>query len=272
MEPRELRVRGIPMRWTEAGEGPPVVLVHGIPTGPALWRHVMPRLFGVRCLAFEMVGYADSIPAGRGRDISVSRQADYLLGWLEAIGIERAVLAGHDLGGGVVQIAAVRRPAACVGLFLTNAIAYDSWPIPSVKALRAASAVVGRLPHPAVSAVVGPLMLRGHDDRRRARESLEVHRGPYLRHDGMAALARQVRSLDVRDTLAIADRLRDLEVPARLLWGAADQFQKVEYGERLAWDLGAELVRIESGRHFVPEDHPAEVARELTALARAASG
>jgi pimeloyl-ACP methyl ester carboxylesterase len=53
------------------GEGFPVVLVHGIPTGPALWRHVLPQVRGGSLLAFEMVGYGDSIPAGRDRDISV---------------------------------------------------------------------------------------------------------------------------------------------------------------------------------------------------------
>jgi pimeloyl-ACP methyl ester carboxylesterase len=62
---------------------------------------------GGRCLAFEMVGYGESIPAGRDRDISVARQADYLLAWLNHLDIEQAVLAGHDLGGGVAQIAAV---------------------------------------------------------------------------------------------------------------------------------------------------------------------
>ena len=46
-----------------------------------------------------MVGYNASIPDGGTRDISVQRQADYLVGFLRHLGIERAVLAGHDLGG-----------------------------------------------------------------------------------------------------------------------------------------------------------------------------
>ncbi|MGE0026365.1 MAG: alpha/beta fold hydrolase [Thermoleophilia bacterium] len=266
MESHEVQVRGVPIRWLEDGDGDPLVLVHGIPTGPALWRHVAPRVRGPRCLAFEMVGYADSIPAGRDRDISVARQADYLIGWLDEIGVSRAVLAGRDLGGGVVQIAAVRRPDRCAGLFLTNAIAYDSWPIPSVKAMRAGGGLVRRLPVGAMRSLLAPLMLRGHDDRDRARESLDLHLRPYREHGGPAALVRQERSLDVRDTMAVADRLRDLDVPARVVWGEADQFQKVAYGERLAWDLNAPLRRIAGGRHFVPEDHPEIIAEELTAL------
>lgn len=62
MESQQATVRGMPLRWQEAGQGFPVVFVHGVPTGPALWRHVVPLVDGARCLAFEMVGYGQSIP------------------------------------------------------------------------------------------------------------------------------------------------------------------------------------------------------------------
>ncbi len=140
-------VEDIVFRWEEQGDGTPVVLIHGIPTCPALWRHVVPRLTGVRCLAWEMVGYGASIPQGRDRDMSVGRQTDYLVTWLRHLGLDQVVLAGHDLGGGVAQIAAVRNPGLCRGLFLTNAIGYDSWPIPSVKAMSAAGPLMRHTPN-----------------------------------------------------------------------------------------------------------------------------
>jgi hypothetical protein len=59
-----------------------------------LWRHVLPQVRGGRLLAFEMVGYGESIPAGRDRDISVARQADYSV-------------RGHDGAGTRVE------PGAC---------------------------------------------------------------------------------------------------------------------------------------------------------------
>ncbi|MBW3660821.1 MAG: alpha/beta fold hydrolase [Gemmatimonadetes bacterium] len=266
MESRTTEVDGLTMRWKESGEGTPLVLVHGIPTNPDLWRHVIPRIEGARCLAWEMVGYGRSISEGRERPISVARQADYLLDWLDALGIERAILAGHDLGGGVVQITAVRRPERCAGLLLTNAIGYDSWPIPSVKAMRALGGLVARLPDAAFARVVRLFLLRGHDDRDRAREAFDHHFPPYEETDGAAAFVRQVRSLDVRDTLAVADDLPRIDVPARIAWGAADQFQKVEYGRRFARDLGAPLHEIEGGKHFTPEDHPEPIAEPLVEL------
>lgn len=271
MNSETVTVDGIRMRWHEEGSGVPVILVHGIPTSPALWRHVVPRIRGARCLAFEMVGYGASIPEGRQRDISVARQADYLFAWARAIRLEWAVLAGHDLGGGVVQIAAVRHPGFCRGLFLTNAICYDSWPIPSVKMLRAAGPVVRHLPDAIGKQIVATLMARGHDDRSRIGEAIETHWSHYARHGGASALLRQMDALDVRDTLSVADDLPRLRVPARLAWGDADPFQKLHFGERLARDLNAPLRRIPGGRHFTPEDHPGILAEEIELLVQDAA-
>ena len=268
MQTRTTTVDGTPVRWLEQGTGAPVVLVHGIPTSPALWRHVMPLLPDLRVLAFEMTGYGDSIPAGEGRDLSVSAQADRLIGWLEHLELGPAILVGHDLGGGVAHIAAVRRPDLCAGLLLTNCIGYDSWPVPEVKALRAIAPLLSRLPAAALAPGLAVLLARGHDDARKAREARRVHYRPYAEHGGGAAMARQVTALDVHDTLAVQDRLPALDVPARVVWGVADPFQPVRYGERFARDLRTPLRRIEGGRHFTPEDHPEVLSAEIRGLAR----
>lgn len=266
MQSKSAAVDGVAMRWEEHGAGMPLVLLHGIPTCPALWRHVAPRIEGARCLAWEMVGYGASIPEGRDRDISVAAQADRMIAWLRHLGIEKAVFAGHDLGGGVAQIAAVRHPESCAGLFLTNAIGYDSWPIPSVRMMRAAAPLVARLPNALFKRVVSTFLRRGHDESGAADDAIATHWPHYERHGGGRAFARQVKALDVRDTLAAADALPGLGVPARIVWGEADQFQKLEYGERLARDLKAPLRRIEGGRHFTPEDHPEIIAEEINRL------
>jgi pimeloyl-ACP methyl ester carboxylesterase len=183
--------------------------------------------------------------AGEGRDVSVVAQADRLLGWLQHLLLDRAVLVGRDLGGGVVQIAAVRRSSASAGLLITNGIAYDSWPIPSVKAMRAGSALLARLPAVALKPALGMLIARGHDALSVAKESLYVHHRPDAEHGEGAAMALQVRSVNVQGTIAVQDRLRSLRMPARIVCGAHDEVQKFAVGERLARDLGARLRRIE---------------------------
>lgn len=263
---RTAYIHGIRVRWLEHGQGQPVVLVHGLPTSPELWRKVIPRLDNARVLAWEMVGYGKSIPAGKGRDISVAQQAEYLAAWLRHLGIKQAVLGGHDLGGGVVQNVAVRYPELCAGLFLTNAVGYDAWPVPAVKALRSLGSIVKRLPKAAIKLIHGALFRLGHDDQQVASASMKVHWRNYAQRDAADAFVQQIRALDVRDTLTLQHALPRLGVPASVVWGAADQFLKVRYGERFARDLGTTLRRIEGGKHFTPEDHPEEVSKALNTL------
>ena len=266
MESKYADVNGIRIRWEEKGEGQPVVFIHGIPTCPRLWRHVIPSVHEARTLAWEMVGYGASIKEGNSRDISVAQQADYLVKWMQTIDLERAVFVGHDLGGGVAQIVAVKYPERVQGLVLMNSIAYDSWPIPSVKAMQAMGALVSRLPNTLFYRIFNMFLHQGHDNRKRAEESIAEHWQHYESLGGAAAFIRQTRSLNVQDTLAIADQLPNLKIPVQLVWGAADQFQKIGYGYRLAYDLHAPLDRIEHGKHFVPEDHPDRVAAAVNRL------
>lgn len=258
-----IEIDGVQHRWLQRGDGPAVVLLHGIPTSPELWRHVAPLVVGARLLAWEMPGYGRSAAQGVGRDISVKAQARYLRWWLKEIGCRRAVLVGHDLGGGVAQIAAVQEPPICAGLVLTNCIAYDSWPIPSVKVIRALGALVQRTPPPIFRHLLGGFIRQGHDDPDRARESAMAHWPGYDHADGAAALVRQVRSLRTADTLEVAAQLPSLRVPASLVWGAADRFQKLAYGQRLAQDLNGHLETTSGGKPFMPEDHPHELAAAI---------
>lgn len=260
MERKSVEINGIRMQWDEHGTGQPVIFLHGVPTCPRLWRHVIPRVVGARSLAWEMVGYGASIPESQSNPTAVACQAEYLASWMRALALGPAVLVGHDLGGGIAQIVAVRYPELVAGLVLTNCISYDSWPIPSVKVLQALSPIVAHLPAVAIFLILSLLALRGHDDRSRARESLPEHWAQYARASGAKAFVRQIRPLDVHDTLAISPQLPHINLPARLVWGADDQFLKIGYGYRLAYDLRAPLDRIEGGKHFVPEDHPDRVA------------
>jgi hypothetical protein len=106
------------------------VFVHGIPTSPELWRHAVPLLDGARALAWEMPGY--------GRSWDVPPEVDIS--------------------------AAVRARERCAGLVLTNAIAYDSWPIAEVRAMRAAAPLIERLPRRIFRAQFSLLIRQGHDD------------------------------------------------------------------------------------------------------------
>jgi len=76
MGSKSVDVNGITSRWEERGAGQPVIFLHGIPTSPGLWRHVIPRMHHVHALAWELVGYGATMREGRNHAISVGKQAD----------------------------------------------------------------------------------------------------------------------------------------------------------------------------------------------------
>lgn len=265
---RTARVNDIDMRWEEHGHPEAhdtVVFVHGLPTSPRRWRYVMAQVLrpGVRCLAWEMVGYGGSLRAGLTRNISVARQAEYLHFWLQHLGVGRAILVGHDVGGGVVQRVAALYPEVCAGLVLADSVAYDNWPVAPVATARKASGVIEKTPPKLVRrAVQRGLLALGEKDDPVRRTSARLHAAPYARPEGPAALAHQLRSLNNLDTLNIASRLPELRVPARVVWGE-DDLLSLDSGEQLAQDLRARLLCIAHARHFTPEDHPGTLARAV---------
>jgi len=93
----------------EAGDGTPVVFLHGNPTSSHLWRHVMPHVSGrARCLAPDLIGMGRS-----GKPAISYRFADharYLDAWFDALDLHDVVLVGHDWGGVLAMDWAARHP------------------------------------------------------------------------------------------------------------------------------------------------------------------
>lgn len=248
-------------RWDHTEPAPePIVLVHGLPTGPLVWRHMVRYLPDRPVLAWEMTGYAGSIAAGRGRDLSLSAQAGRLGRWLDHLGLDRVTLVGHDLGGGVAQILATSEPRRVRALVLTDAVAFDDWPVAPVRAARALGPAIQHLPDRVFATTLTAAMRAGYANSAVARASTALHLAPYLDSGGAEALHAQIRALDSADTTAVAGGLAGLSCPAAVVWGARDPFLRLPLGRRLARALGAPLLRVPTGRHFVPEDHPQAVA------------
>jgi pimeloyl-ACP methyl ester carboxylesterase len=113
---------GIRMAVTEAGRGPAVVLCHGFPELAYSWRHQVPALAGAgfRAIAPDQRGYGDTDRPPAVADYDIHHLTGDLVGLLDALGIERAVFAGHDWGGTVVWSMALLHPARVAGVIGVN--------------------------------------------------------------------------------------------------------------------------------------------------------
>jgi pimeloyl-ACP methyl ester carboxylesterase len=118
---RTIETNGIRMRLAEMGAGPLVLLCHGFPESWYSWRHQLPALAaaGFRAVAPDMRGYG-----GTGRPEAIDQYTLFhlvgdMVGLLDALGAEQAVIAGHDWGAPVAWHAALLRPdrfRAVIGL------------------------------------------------------------------------------------------------------------------------------------------------------------
>jgi pimeloyl-ACP methyl ester carboxylesterase len=109
---RTIEAQGLRMHLREQGEGPTVLLCHGFPETSHAWRHQLPALAaaGFRAVAPDLRGYGGTAsPAGIDQYNLLQLVGD-LVGLLDALGVEQAVVVGNDWGATVAWHAALLRP------------------------------------------------------------------------------------------------------------------------------------------------------------------
>jgi pimeloyl-ACP methyl ester carboxylesterase len=114
-------VDGLVLNYVVEGHGRPVVLVHGLAGFAASWRHTIPALADrARVYALDLPGFGLSAKPLRAYELAFFAHAVH--GFLDAIGVSRASLVGHSLGGAVCVAYALSRPARVERLALLGAI------------------------------------------------------------------------------------------------------------------------------------------------------
>lgn len=259
-----LRVGGHEIAYLDIGDGPPLLLLHGIPTSSLLWREIMPVLAREhRVVAPDMLNYGRS-EKPPDADVSIAAQARIAFGFLDALGIRRTDLAAHDIGGGVAQIMAVRHPERINRLALCNSVCFDSWPIPEFEPLQETGAEADMSLDAFLDMMRGFLPKGVHRQEALSEEAVEMMLQPWSSEQGKRAFFRNVRRLNPEYTSAIAKALGALEHETLILWGREDPFQKPRYAEQLRDALErASLVWIDDAAHWIMEERPDAVADSL---------
>lgn len=97
---RMFRIDGLRFNVIVEGEGPPVLLLHGFPDDHTVWRHQIPALVaaGYRVIAPDTRGAGDSDMPPREADYAIDRLVRDMIAVLDALGVRRVRLIGHDWG------------------------------------------------------------------------------------------------------------------------------------------------------------------------------
>ena len=258
------RISGHEIAYRRVGSGAPVLLVHGITTYSFLWTQVAALLAPTHdVVAPDLLGCGDS---AKPLDVSygIAAHAERTAELVRALGLGPVHLVGHDVGGGIAQILAVRHPALVRSLSLVNPVGYDLWPVQPIIALRTPlvrQLLLAAIDHGALALIVR----RGlHRTQALTAALLEEFRRPLRTAEGRRAFVHFARCLDNRDLTSIAADLRTIAVPTTIVWGLRDPYLPAMIGERLHRDVpGSRLVRLPDAGHFVPIDDPERLAELL---------
>ena len=270
-------VRGARLHVAELGSGPPILLLHGWPQHWASWRLLMPLLgdrFRVLALDLRGFGWSEATPRGYRKD----ELAEDVVGVLDALGVERVRLVGHDWGGVVGFLVCLDHPGRVERFVPMNTgHVWPTLPLRRVPRRVGGFAYQGVLASPVVGRYVGgsPWVLRGVFNLISTRTDavLEEFDGyaPRFAEPARARAAQQLyRTAVLYEFPAwVAGRYRGRRLTTQTLWlhGLGDPVLTPSVFEDIVDH--ADDVRIEylaDCGHFPPEERPDLVARELRAF------
>jgi pimeloyl-ACP methyl ester carboxylesterase len=258
------------------GEGPSIVLVHGLMMDGSLWRGVIEDLRrDFRCVAPTLPLGGHRHPMRADADLSMRGIAAILGELLERLDLQEVTLAMNDWGGPQLLIGGVH-DARIARLALCSCEAFDNVPPKGAAKLLP---YIARVPGGIAAAVMPfrfdrlrrlPMTYGPLSKRPVPREVMDRWFGPVVEH---SEIRRDLRKYVLgaaqarRDLLAAADALRGFDRPALVAWASEDRLMPREHGPRLAELLPqGRLEEVADSRTLIPEDQPATLAGHLREL------
>jgi pimeloyl-ACP methyl ester carboxylesterase len=259
---RYVNVGGARLRYIVAGSGPAVVLLHTLRTQLDMFQKVFPELakrYRVYALDYPGHGYSD-IPRA---DYTAEFFTTSVAGFLDALGIENAILAGESIGGSIALLLAARHNPRVRGVVAVNPYDYAagrglarSSPVAAILLALGRVPVVGatvmRLRSPLVQRLIFQGGLRRNESMPPAlgREMYRVGNRPGHYQAFMSLLSHSSGWEDARREYGTIDR------PVLLLYGDHDWSQPDEREADARNIPGAQLRTVQNGGHFLSLDQP----------------
>jgi pimeloyl-ACP methyl ester carboxylesterase len=265
---RDVAVRGARIRFVEAGDGPPLLLVHDYLSSRVAWDDALPSLsrrFQVIVPDLPGFGESEKPPPGRYR-YDFDAFSESLVDLIAAVGLGRVSVCGHAMGGAVALTLAATHTDIVDKLILVNPLVYP--PMPDALSRIAGIPVLGPL---VFKQLYGRSLFRSQllgkerpgpngASARRVDHLFELFDVPAARE---AAYATMRAMMDTRPLTASVPRVT---APALVAWGRESRRSPVEHGRRLARELGGARFEVFDCGPSPAEEVPQAFANAVTAF------
>jgi pimeloyl-ACP methyl ester carboxylesterase len=248
-------------RYFEAGTGYPTIMVHGagIESGADNWLGVMPGLAGdLRVLAI------DSLNWGPGdvfdQEFSFAYQVDHMREFMDVLGIEKANIVGHSMGGWLATLFAYESPNRVNKLVLVAAGGAATRPLQNMVDWTPppAEGVRERISKRVANAPIdGEPIVQQYVDKVTNPEHTSA----------FAKVMKHMTNPMTRQRYHVVRRLPHISAPTLILWGRDDKVNDLSMGEAMQQGIkDSKLVVLDDTGHGVPQERPAEFVKELKAF------
>jgi pimeloyl-ACP methyl ester carboxylesterase len=213
--------------------------------------------------ALDLPGFGSS---DQPPDLSFEDLPRAALGLMDHLGIERAALVGHSMGGGTVALVAARRPERVSTLVLIDSAGFhrDESEHPGVVRLMRSSfgPLISRLPlkRPFVEGALRQVFV---DDTLVTDERVAEYLAPLLRPGAVASIRSLLRSFAAHPD-DLGEALTEIEAPTLVIWGRQDAWIPLDHADRFVEAIpGARKVVLDSCGHMPQAERPEETGRLL---------
>jgi pimeloyl-ACP methyl ester carboxylesterase len=258
-------VDGQPFHVLEEGSGPALVLIHGLGDSIAAWRKNIPVLArDFRVVAVDLP--AHGLSTRSAPDLSLAAQTRYVKQVLDQLGVDRATVVGHSMGGSVAQRLAAWWPDLVDRLVLISSTT-DKY----MRRLGWASPLMAAYIPAFVTVVLHNNFMRRLQLKFILADASQVTPETVRELSSPGRIRGQARSYKQLMIDRNRDRAVDLEAikaPTLIIWGDRDRLVSVRNGKLLAAAIAdAKLVVIRDAGHLVPEEQPEALNRLITDFA-----
>jgi len=251
----KINLNGIELAYERFGKGAPLVLIHGYPLDHSIWKEVVPMLEDDFDLILpDLRGFGESTTIAE--PYSMADIASDIASLLDALGIEKATLAGHSMGGYAALAFAKVFPERLSGLALVSSQAAGDPPERKEARYRTAADVMEKGVQLVADAMTDKLSPSQH-----VRDVIR----PLMEKQGVAGVIGALKAMAEREDLT--SFIASFKQPLLLLHGDADELISVERAREIKTLLpSSQLVELLGAGHMPMLEMPEQTSAALKKL------